>query len=103
MGINSDEMVGQMKGPSRPVYPIDDRVLLISSMRVVDDVVVFTSQNELDHVIFSIRPDILVVGSDYKNCDVVGEQHAGSVVYFDRITNISTTKIISKIKVLIIL
>ena len=99
VGINSDEMVRRMKGPTRPIYSIDDRALLVSSLKAVDDVIVFTSQDELDHIIFSIKPDILVVGSDYRDRDVIGASHVENVVYFDRVTNMSTTETISKIKV----
>ena len=99
VGINSDEMVRQMKGPTRPVYKIEDRTLLISSMAVVDDVIVFSSQNELDSIIFSIKPDIIVVGDDYKDRKVIGADHVDNVVYFERIADVSTTETISKIKI----
>ena len=99
VGINSDEMVRHMKGPTRPVYKIEDRILLISSMAVVDDVVVFSSQSELDSIIFSIKPDIIVVGDDYKGREVIGADHVDNVVYFERIADVSTTETISKIKI----
>ena len=97
VGINSDTMVKEMKGFTRPIYDIDDRVLLISSIDVVDDVIVFSSQHELASIISTMRPDIIVVGSDYKDKHVVGAESTKQIVYFERVGNASTTNTISKI------
>ena len=49
---------------------------------------------ELEGLLDSIRPDTLVVGSDWKGKEVVGSQYAKSVKFFDRIGDYSTTKTI---------
>jgi bifunctional ADP-heptose synthase (sugar kinase/adenylyltransferase) len=46
-------------------------------------------------MIKSYEPDVFVIGSDYKNKLIVGEQYAKSIVYFNRMKNFSTTKILS--------
>ena len=60
----------------------------------MDNVHTFDTRYELESLIDSYRPDILVVGSDWKGKDVVGSQYAKEVRFFDRIGDYSTTKTI---------
>ena len=41
------------------------------------------------------KPDIMVIGSDWKNKKVIGEQYTKKLVFFDRVGEYSTTKIIN--------
>ena len=41
-----------------------------------------------------INPDIMIVGSDYKNKTVIGSEHAKKLIFFERIAGYSTSKII---------
>ena len=66
VGIDSDRRVAEKKGPSRPIYNIKDRSFMLQNLKSVDYVVVFDSDEELEHCLKTIRPDIMVVGSDWK-------------------------------------
>ena len=94
VAIDSDEKVAQMKGPERPIFSQYDRALMLKSIRYVDVVHVFDTRQELEELLYSISPDIMVVGSDWKGKEVVGSQYAKSVKFFDRIGDYSTTKTI---------
>ena len=58
---------------------------------------IFCSEEELNAIIQNYRPDIMVVGSDYRNKKVVGSQNAGLLKFFDKIDGFSTTKTIKDI------
>jgi|TARA_R100000005_G_C4878591_1_gene131377 D-beta-D-heptose 7-phosphate kinase/D-beta-D-heptose 1-phosphate adenosyltransferase len=94
VALDSDRKVSQDKGMMRPIYPLEDRVYQMKSIRGVDNVHTFDTRYELESLIDSYRPDILVVGSDWKGKDVVGSQYAKEVRFFDRIGDYSTTKTI---------
>ena len=49
----------------------------------------------LEELIKTYEPDVFVIGSDYKNKPIVGEQYAKSIVYFNRMVEFSTTKILT--------
>ena len=83
-----------MKGPDRPIFSQYDRSLMLKAIRYVDVVHVFDTKKDLEQLIESIQPDILMVGSDWKGKEVVGFQYAKSVRFFDRIGEYSTTKTI---------
>ena len=97
VGIDTDDKVKKDKGNDRPINPLYFRKTMLESIKYIDVVLPFDSRIELENLIELYSPDILVVGSDWKNGDVVGGQYAKEVRFFNRIDNYSTTNIISKI------
>jgi D-beta-D-heptose 7-phosphate kinase/D-beta-D-heptose 1-phosphate adenosyltransferase len=75
VGLNSDESVRRLKGPDRPVYPLQYRVEVLESICYVGWVEVFEEDTPLE-LIKRIKPDIIVKGGDYKPEDVVGKEYA---------------------------
>ena len=94
VGIDSDEKVAQDKGPDRPYNNLEDRVYALESLKAIDKVMVFDNKEHLEWLVEITKPDILVVGSDWKGKEIVGGQHAKKIVYFDRIGNYSTSDIL---------
>jgi D-beta-D-heptose 7-phosphate kinase/D-beta-D-heptose 1-phosphate adenosyltransferase len=73
VGLNSDASVRRLKGPGRPVLPVEDRAYLLASLRVVDAVVVF-EEDTPSELIDELVPDVLVKGGDYSPDRVVGRE-----------------------------
>ena len=96
VGIDADWRVSNSKGDSRPFNKQEDRKYLLESIRHVDRVIVFETSSELAEIIHSIKPDIMVVGSDYKDKEVIGSKYVNEVRFFDRIEQYSTTKILER-------
>lgn len=95
VGIDTDERVKKLKGEDRPFNSCNDRQYFMSRINGVDSVVSFDNDNELCELIKEWNPDYLIVGSDYKNKEVIGSYYAKEIIYFDRIGDYSTTKILS--------
>ena len=91
IGIDSDAKVKKDKGNSRPINCVEDRKFILESISHVDEVLVFESTKELENLIKETKPDIMVIGSDWKNKTVVGQQYAKKLLFFDRVGNYSTT------------
>ena len=64
VGVNGDASVGRLKGPGRPVFPAEDRALLVASIRVVDHVLVFP-EDDVTALLLALRPDVHCKGTDY--------------------------------------
>lgn len=64
VAINSDSSVRRLKGPTRPIFPADERAELIAALGVVDYVVIF-EQDTVGEVICALRPDFHAKGTDY--------------------------------------
>jgi len=97
VGIDEDEKVKKDKGFDRPINPLFFRKTMLESIRYIDVVLPFGSRTELENLIELYSPEILLVGSDWKNGDVVGREYAKEVRFFNRIGNYSTTNLIEKI------
>jgi D-beta-D-heptose 7-phosphate kinase/D-beta-D-heptose 1-phosphate adenosyltransferase len=94
VGIDTDDRIKELKGPTRPFNCFKDREEFLLSLRFVDDVVSFGTEEELIDQIKLYQPDIMVIGSDYKNRRIIGAEHVGKIVYFNRLDDISTTSIL---------
>ena len=92
VAIDSDKRVSEMKGPERPIFSQSDRSQTLEAIRYIDVVHIFDSKEDLENLLKSIAPDIMIVGSDWKDKEVVGEQYAKKVRFFDRVGEYSTTK-----------
>lgn len=63
VGINSDEYTYQYK-KKKPVFSLSERMYLVKMLDFVDEVVV-NAQDDLAPLIEQVRPDFLVIGSDW--------------------------------------
>lgn len=99
VGINSDESVKRLKGPSRPIHVEEDRALLLSGLRCVDAVVVFSEDTPVS-LLERLRPQVHVKGGDYREEDLpeatVVKQHGGRIVIIDLVPGRSTSAAIEK-------
>jgi D-beta-D-heptose 7-phosphate kinase/D-beta-D-heptose 1-phosphate adenosyltransferase len=97
VAIDNDQRVKEKKGESRPINNLEERKLMLINLKSVDEVLSFGTDEELELLIKTIKPDIMVVGSDWKNHSVIGSYYASKLIFFDRIDEYSTTKKIQSI------
>lgn len=96
VALDSDRRISEKKGADRPINNVFNRTQLMSSIRYVDSVSVFDTDQELEETIKNYSPDIMIVGSDWKDKTVIGSQYSKSVLFFDRMNNESTTATIER-------
>ena len=96
VGIDTDGRVREKKGPTRPVNSAENRSLMLLNLKSVNEVFQFNSDEELEKMVKSVKPDIMVVGSDWKDKSVIGSYYAAKLIFFDRIDGYSTTNIIKR-------
>ncbi len=96
VAIDSDRRVRELKGDGRPINSEDDRKLMLESLRGVDTVWIFNSDQELEDICRLYNP-VMVKGSDYKGKHIVGQQYCKEIVFYDRIEPYSTTQAIQDI------
>lgn len=94
VGLNSDDSIKRLKGESRPVNPVGQRIEALAALPSVDVIIVFEEDTPYD-LLSSLRPDILVKGGDYEQNKVVGADIIDEVVIVPIVEGLSTTKILS--------
>ena len=100
VGLNSDESVRRLKGPTRPINNQNDRALLLAALEAVDYVVIFDG-NEPAEIIQKILPDVLVKGEDwahYVSGREAVERRGGRVVLAPMVPGKSTTNVLKQIQ-----
>lgn len=95
VGIDSDSRIKTLKGEKRPVNKQEDRAEFLLSIKYVDEVRIFDSDESMISHIESSSADLIVVGEEYSAKKVVGS-HLAPVVFFPRVPGFSTTQIIEK-------
>lgn len=100
VAVNSDESVSKLKGETRPINKLIDRLTVLSGLQSVDWLVEFGEETP-EELINSVLPDVLVKGGDYKIEDVVGggavRKNGGEVKIVEFLDSYSTSDLISKI------
>ena len=101
VAVNSDASTKRLKGSSRPVNPLVNRMIVLGALEAVDWVVAF-EEDTPQRLIASVLPDLLVKGGDYKPEDIAGSKevwaNGGDVRVLNFEDGISTTNIIKTIR-----
>ena len=92
VALDTDERIQEAKGITRPVNNHIVRGAVMENFKAVDEVVFFNSDEELVDIIKRYNPDIRVIGSDWIGKEIVGEKFCRKIVYFDRVSDESTTR-----------
>lgn len=101
VGLNSDDSVRRLKGPSRPINTLEDRAQVLAAMSCTDHIVPF-AEDTPGELIRLVRPDIFVKGGDYTpetlpEAPLVREL-GGEVSILPYMDDFSTTTIIERIR-----
>ena len=100
VGINSDRSVQALKGPLRPILPVEDRAEILSGLGCIDYITVFDEPTPLE-LITLLKPQVLVKGGDWTKDEVVGsevvESLGGKVVLLPFVEGSSTSNLIEAI------
>lgn len=95
--IDSDRRIKELKGSDRPVNNEYERSNLLVSLRYVDRVDIFDTDQELIDCIKKFQPDLMIKGSDYKGKSIIGGEYCKEIKFYDRLESYSTTKTIQRI------
>ena len=101
VGLNSDDSVRRLKGPSRPINGEKERAFVLAALSCVDYVVLF-EEDTPGNLIKTVQPDVLVKGGDYQLENIVGAdfvmQNGGTVTTIPFVEGYSSTHILEQLK-----
>ena len=100
VALNTDASVRRLKGPSRPIFPLKERLEVLSAVADIDYLTWF-AENTPRKIIAALLPDVLIKGGDWTPDEVVGkaeiEAAGGRVVIVPYFKGHSSTSIIDRI------
>ncbi len=97
VATDTDEKIKKDKGFDRPINDLCYRVAMLEAIKYIDVVLTFNTRQELEDLIQLYEPDILLLGDDWRDGEVVGWEHAGETRFFPRVGGYSSSKTIRKI------
>jgi D-beta-D-heptose 7-phosphate kinase/D-beta-D-heptose 1-phosphate adenosyltransferase len=101
VAVNDDASVSRLKGPQRPVNPLEQRMAVLAGLASVDWVTSF-GEDTPEALICALEPDVLVKGGDYQAEQVAGadcvRRAGGEVRILPFVAGRSTSRIIEAIR-----
>ena len=101
VAVNDDDSVRRLKGESRPINTLVDRLMVLAGLAAVDWVIPFGEDTPAD-LISDVLPDVLVKGGDYKAEEIVGAKdvlrNGGEVRVLAYRDGQSSSRIIDKLR-----
>lgn len=101
VALNTDASVRKLKGPTRPVFPLRERLEVLSAFADVDYVTWF-AETTPRNIVAELLPDVLVKGGDWGPDRIVGraevEAAGGKVVTVPYLEGRSSSGLIDRIK-----
>ena len=101
VAVNDDASVRRLKGASRPINRLEDRMLVLAGLVAVDWVVPF-SDDTPRNLIAEVLPDVLVKGGDYTPDEIAGAkevlQNGGEVRVLSFREGHSSSRIIDRLQ-----
>jgi glycerol-3-phosphate cytidylyltransferase len=100
VALNSAEHFDPKINPGKkpPVFSLEERKLILSSCRFVDEVVVYGSEAELYEILVQKKVDVRFLGDDYKGKPITGDDLPIEIYYTDRSHGLSTSAYLEKIR-----
>lgn len=100
VAVNDDASIKKIKGTSRPIFPLEERVEILGAIEEIDYLTSFSEETP-QKIIAQLLPDVLVKGGDWKPEEVVGkkevEEMGGEVVIIPYLKGSSSSEIVKRI------
>ena len=101
IALNTDASVRKLKGPTRPVFPLRERLEVLAAFADVDYVTWFAEPTPRK-IVAELLPDVLVKGGDWGPDRVIGraevEAAGGKVVIVPYLKGRSSSRLIERIR-----
>jgi glycerol-3-phosphate cytidylyltransferase len=85
-------------GKRKPIYTIEERILMLSSCKYVDEVLIYRNEEELISILRKNKYHIRFLGDDYIGKIITGPELTSEISFIDRSHGHSTSALIKKIK-----
>ena len=93
VGVQSDPSVDRPEEKNRPIQEFAERILLVNSVRWVDEVVPYHTEEDLYDLLKEISPDVRIIGDDWRGKEYTGHDLDINVVFNSRSHTYSTSEL----------
>lgn len=67
-----------------PIQTVDERMMMLRAVRWVDRIVTYRTERDLADLLYELRPDVRIIGSDWKGKAITAPDAAGRIYWHER-------------------
>lgn len=97
VGVDSDDLVRNRKGPHRPLVPEHQRVAIVSDLSCIGAAFILGSVEDFEQAVKLLSPAMIFKNDEFKEEEVLGRDKAKVIIIPDIIQHSSTSQIIEEI------
>jgi len=85
------------KKKNTPIMSLEERRIILESVRYVDEIVIYNSEQELHDILVSKKPDVRIIGADWKGKQYTGHELPIEMYFNSREHHFSTSALRERI------
>jgi len=93
VGLQTDPTFDRPNSKKKPIQSFKERKIQIEAIKYIDEIIKYETEEDLYNILKKIKPDIRILGSDYKNKAFTGDDLKIKIYYHERDHNYSTTNL----------
>ena len=92
VGLQTDPTLDRVE-KNKPIQSLEERKIQLEAVKYIDEIHVYNSEKDLYGLLKKIKPDIRILGSDYKNKKFTGDDLDIKIYYHHRNHDFSTSNL----------
>ena len=92
VGLQTDPTLDRPE-KNKPIQSIEERKIQLEAVKYIDEIIIYNSEKDLYKILKKLKPDIRILGSDYKNKKFTGDDLNIKIYYHHRNHNFSTSNL----------
>ena len=97
VGLQTDPSIDRPLTKNKPIQSLRERKIQLEAVRYVDDIFVYETESDLIDLLKLVKPDIRILGSDYKDESFTGDDLNIPIYYHERDHDYSSSDLRKKI------
>ena len=97
VGLQTDPTIDRPLTKNKPIQSLRERKIQLEAVRYVDDIFVYETESDLIDLLKLIKPDVRILGSDYKDESFTGDELNIPIYYHERDHDYSSSDLRKKI------
>ena len=102
VGLQDDPSVTEAeyrgKKKNKPIMSLAERRIILEGIRYIDEIAVYRTEEDLYELLKKIKPDVRIIGADWKGKEFTGHDLPMEVYYNSRDHGFSTTELRRRIR-----
>lgn len=96
VGLQSDPTLDRPQ-KNKPVQTLEERLIMLRSIKWVDEVCIYNTESELVRLLETLKPDVRIIGADWQGKPYTGHDLPIRVVFNTRDHGYSTSELRNRV------